>query len=271
MNTRVLTLNNKHVSKILDALRTEYIDQHKDVDDVWRERFAHVRPHLPPGVSLSENRNLLIGAYFTMEYAVESAALFNPSIVPALDQTGLPSGSTRFLMSLRATGEGHLSSIVFRRGVVDENNHIVIETDSPVSRTLELVEDDEHDTATFRQTLADVGAYWWEMVIIGNCGSPLETDEGWLLLTHGVGPMRQYCIGAALLDLEDASRLIGQTREPLIVPTGEERVGYVPNVAYTCGAMIHNDTLIIPYAVSDRVTTFATVPLPDLLNHLKQG
>ena len=113
--------------------------------------------------------------------------------------------------------------------------------------------------------------YWWEMVIIGNCGSPLETEEGWLLLTHGVGPMRQYCIGAALLDLDDPAKLIGQTKEPLIVPTGEERVGYVPNVAYTCGAMIHNDVVVIPYAMSDMVTTIATVPLPDLLRVLKRG
>ncbi len=385
-----------------------------------------------------------------MEYAIESAALFNPSIVPTFDQTGLPEGSTRFLISLRATGEGHLSSIVFRRGVIDSNNHIVVGGDSPVSRPLEVVEDTIYDGAVFRETLIDIGAsstlaenvlkrlgdrftyseltaelqkaarshdsapeaeegvenvmclarsnytlvlpedaypseivifpssenesrgiedvrlvrftdddgtsrnygtytayngfatfptllettdyqtiqmrtmygryaknkgmalfprkingkyvmsgrldgenlyilesdnirfwnegrlaqtpkYWWETVVIGNCGSPLETDEGWLLLTHGVGPMRQYCIGAALLDLDDPYRLIGRTQEPLIVPTAEERVGYVPNVAYTCGAMIHNDVVLIPYAMSDMVTTFATVPLADLLRQLKSG
>ena len=119
--------------------------------------------------------------------------------------------------------------------------------------------------------LVQTPKYWWETVIIGNCGSPIETDEGWLLLTHGVGPMRQYCIGAALLDRDDPARLIGRSREPLIVPTGEERVGYVPNVAYTCGAMLHNDTVIIPYALSDMVTTFALVSLPELLENLKRG
>ena len=107
--------------------------------------------------------------------------------------------------------------------------------------------------------------YFWELVQIGNCGSPLETDEGWLLLTHGVGPMRQYCIGATLLDRYDPSRLIGQTERPLLVPVGEERTGYVPNVVYSCGGMIHNDTLIIPYAMSDISTSFATVPLAELL------
>ena len=112
--------------------------------------------------------------------------------------------------------------------------------------------------------------YWWEMVIIGNCGSPLETDEGWLLLTHGVGPMRQYFIGATLLDLEDPYRTIGRMKEPLIVPTGEERIGYVPNVVYTCGAMIHGGQLIIPYAMSDMATTFASVSLSDLVDLLKR-
>jgi predicted GH43/DUF377 family glycosyl hydrolase len=113
--------------------------------------------------------------------------------------------------------------------------------------------------------------YWWEFSVIGNCGSPLETEEGWLLLTHGVGPMRQYCIGAVLLDLDEPWRIIGRTREPLVMPTGEERIGYVPNVVYTCGAMIHNDQLVIPYAASDMVTTFACVSLPDLLKLLKES
>ncbi|MFB3110897.1 MAG: glycoside hydrolase family 130 protein, partial [Gemmatimonadales bacterium] len=392
---------------------------------------------------------LLIGTYFTMDYAIEAAALFNPSIVPVRDQHGLPPGSTRFLMSLRATGEGHISSIVFRRGVIDKDNHIIIETASSVSRRLKIVEDPDFERATFRQTLADIGAlsefaesvlarlgerftlrelgaeiertcqihdspegeqecsenmfcvarsnykvivpedaeaseivifpmsetesrgiedlrlvrftdedgsvryfgtytafngyktfptviethdfrtleihtmsgrhaknkgmalfprklrgkytmsgrldgenlyilesdnvlvwnhgkmaekpkYWWEMVIIGNCGSPLETDEGWLLLTHGVGPMRQYFIGAILLDLDDPCKTIGRMKEPLIVPTGEERIGYVPNVVYTCGAMIHGGQLIIPYAMSDMATTFASVSLSDLVDLLKR-
>jgi predicted GH43/DUF377 family glycosyl hydrolase len=108
----------------------------------------------------------------------------------------------------------------------------------------------------------------WEIIQIGNCGSPIETESGWLVLTHGVGPMRQYSIGAALLDRDDPSRVIGRLSEPLLEPIDEERVGYVPNVVYSCGGMIHNDTLVIPYAISDRSTTFALVSLPELLAEL---
>ena len=111
----------------------------------------------------------------------------------------------------------------------------------------------------------------WEFVQIGNCGSPLETDAGWLLLTHGVGPMRQYSIGAMLLDLHNPSRIIGQTRKPLLVPTAEERSGYVLNGVYSCGGMIHGDTLIIPYAMRDMCSKFATVSLTDLLAALQKG
>ncbi len=448
---RVLTLTEVQVSAIVLDLEKQFRTQHPDIADVWVEHYDHIRHTVPLNVEITTKQRLLIGAFFTMEYAIESAALFNPSMVQALDQGDLPAGSTRFLMSLRATGEGHVSSIVFRRGVIDTDNHIIVEMNSPVSRPLKKVNDFEYVTETFTKTLTDIGAindvsrkvlaklgdrftydelsseienenascpaatdtaecaenmlylarsnyklllpddvyaseivifpssenesrgiedvrlvrfteddgseclygtytafngyatfptllalsasqdkidirtmygryaknkgmalfpkrirgkyvmsgrldgenlfilesdnvrvwdegrlvqtpkYWWEMVIIGNCGSPIETDEGWLLLTHGVGPMRQYCIGAALLDRDDPSRLIGQTREPLIVPTGEERVGYVPNVAYTCGAMLHNDTLIIPYAMSDMVTTIALVSLPELLENLKRG
>ena len=110
--------------------------------------------------------------------------------------------------------------------------------------------------------------YVWELSLIGNCGSPIETDEGWLLLTHGVGPMRQYCIGATLLDLEDPGKIIGRLRDPLIMPTGDERIGYVPNVVYTCGALLHHGSLVIPYAMSDMITTFALVDLNELLHAL---
>ena len=108
----------------------------------------------------------------------------------------------------------------------------------------------------------------WEVIQIGNCGSPLETDEGWLLLTHGVGPMRQYCIGAMLLDLDDPSRVIARTKEPLLVPAGTERFGYVPNVVYSCGGMIHAGNLIIPFAVSDQATSVAVVNVQELLDSL---
>ncbi len=109
----------------------------------------------------------------------------------------------------------------------------------------------------------------WEIIQIGNCGSPLETEEGWLLMTHGVGPMRQYCIGATLLDRDDPSRVIGQTREPLIMAMGGEWAGYVPNVVYSCGAMIHGRMLIVPYAKSDMVTSFARIELDELLDTLE--
>jgi predicted GH43/DUF377 family glycosyl hydrolase len=110
----------------------------------------------------------------------------------------------------------------------------------------------------------------WEVIQIGNCGSPLETESGWLLLTHGVGPMRQYCIGATLLDLENPRRVIGQTREPLLVPSGKERVGYVPNVVYSCGGMIHAGMLVLPYAMSDVATSVALVNVDELLKTLQQ-
>ncbi len=121
-----------------------------------------------------------------------------------------------------------------------------------------------------RAQLIQVPQFPWQIIQIGNCGSPIETERGWLLLTHGVGPMRQYCIGATLLDREDPSRVIGQTPEPLIVPTGEERSGYVPNVVYSCGAMVHDRMLIIPYAVSDLSTTAARVDLEELLGALER-
>jgi predicted GH43/DUF377 family glycosyl hydrolase len=112
--------------------------------------------------------------------------------------------------------------------------------------------------------------YPWQVMLIGNCGSPLETEAGWLLLTHGVGPMRQYCIGAMLLDRDDPCRVIGQTREPLIVPVDQERSGYVPNVVYSCGALLHNRMLILPYALSDTSTTVARIDLDELLGSLEK-
>ena len=445
---RVMKLTEEEASDILVKLRQDFEPQHKSIADVWAEHFERVRDCLPDSSALSEQRQLLIGAYFTMEYAIEAAALFNPSMVAKRDQTGLAPGSTRFIMSLRATGEGHVSSIVFRVGVIDSDCNICLEPPSPVSRPLRVVEDAEYEKAVATQLLTETGAmtplaervlaglgdrftkdqlssqvervrdsseegttreeqaenllwlvrshyrlvlpddaepaelvifptsenesrgiedlrlvrftnddgsvrflgtytayngfkilptmmeatdfrtikmaplhgryarnkgmalfprkihgkymmsgrldgenlyilesdtvhtwnhgklvqtpkYWWEMAIIGNCGSPMETEEGWLLLTHGVGPMRQYCIGATLLDLDDPSRVIGQTEHPLIVPTGDERIGYVPNVVYSCGGMIHSNVLIIPYAMSDVITTFASVPLPELLDYIK--
>jgi predicted GH43/DUF377 family glycosyl hydrolase len=110
----------------------------------------------------------------------------------------------------------------------------------------------------------------WQVIQIGNCGSPLETDRGWLLVTHGVGPMRQYCIGAILLDKYDPCRVLGQTREPLLMANDEERSGYVPNVVYSCGALIHNGMLIMPYAMSDSSTSVARIDLDELLDSLEK-
>ena len=109
----------------------------------------------------------------------------------------------------------------------------------------------------------------WQSVKVGNCGSPLETDSGWLVVTHGVGAMRKYCIGAVLLDRDDPTRILGRLEKPLLSPEGPEREGYVPNVVYSCGSLIHDGKLILPYAMSDKVTTFASIPLDELLAALK--
>lgn len=444
---RIMTLSDVQAALLVNQLKDDFAQKHLNIDDVVAENFAAVQHLVPEGASLSAPQRLLMGAYFTMEYALESAALFNPSMIPSMDQTNLPAGSTRFLMSLRATGEGHISSIVFRHGVVDGDGNVMLDPPSPYRRPLKVVEDRAYDKSCFRQTLTEMGAdmslantvfqhlndsfdsadlgeaiqrakgalddpadlsetaenmlwlarsnyhlevpadaypseivifptsenesrgiedvrlvlfteddgkqyyygtytayngfhivpqlieaeglgiieihtmngryaknkgmalfprriggryvmsgrldneslyilesdnirfwdtgqvvqkprFWWEMVQIGNCGSPLETEAGWLLLTHGVGPMRQYCIGATLMDRHDPTKIIGQSPDPILVPTGEESIGYVPNVVYSCGGMIHNDTLIIPYAMSDIASSFATVSLPELLDYL---
>ena len=395
---------------------------------------------------ISQNRRLLIGSYFTAEYSIESAVLFNPSIVPHHNQRYVPAGAVRFIMSLRATGEGHVSSIVFRTGLITADHQVQIEPCGHLARPIRVVPDKQYDKPLFRRKLKDIGVpdgavelvlnrladsftlvqlehaiteardaafeklplevsfqdirwlaqsnyqlelpreveasevvifpqtdneshgiedlrmvrfvdddgtvtYYgtctafdgyrvlpqlietrdflrvgvhtingacaeqghgafpaadrrtlcdvlphrrrepvhhgfrhrallgdgpvvgdtplrWEFVQIGNCGSPLETPEGWLLLTHGVGPMRTYCIGAMLLDLNDPSKVIGCLDEPLITPTEKERDGYVPNVAYSCGAMIHDRRLYLPFATSDMVTRIAMVSLDSLLNRL---
>jgi predicted GH43/DUF377 family glycosyl hydrolase len=445
---RVLALDEEDVAFVLSNVREHFSHKHPEFKDLVAENYEAVKPHVPDADAISERRSLLIGAYFTMEYAIESAALFNPSMVPADRQDGVPDGSIRFVMSLRATGEGHVSSIVFRSGRIDADGNIEVEPASPFSRQLEVVEDRTYVKADFQAQLVERGEYteaaaailnelgeqftvhdargvirelqnsrtrmpafdeavedfvslarsnyqmrlpdetdvseivifpfseqesqgiedvrlvyfteddgstryygtytayngsrifpqlldiptpattvtvrtlggcyarnkglalfprkldgdyvmisrpdgenlylmrsksvriwneaqrlqgpkfFWEFVQIGNCGSPLETEAGWLLLTHGVGPMRTYCIGATLLDRDDPARIIGQTEQPLLVPTGSERIGYVPNVVYSCGGMIHGQMLYIPFAQSDISSSFAVIHLPDLLNVL---
>jgi predicted GH43/DUF377 family glycosyl hydrolase len=444
---RILAVPETAVAGLVANLERDFRPIHPDIDAVFLEHYEAVKHHLPPGAPISDERRRLIGACFTMEYAIESAALFNPSMVPAIEQTNVPPGSIRFVMSLRATGEGHISSIVFRRGLVDANCNVSVDAPGRFSRPLkatvpvnfektEIIRQLEsihawteptqatlallgeqftraqlseaidkirsksdvpgaseasHDAllalshANYRLTVphgADIveavifpysdnerrgiedlrlvrfaggdgsfryyGTYtayngsqifphlleysagehaeirmlmgrcatnkgmalfprtirgryamvarldnenlyymesdhvciWneaqlllkpkypWEIIQIGNCGAPLETEAGWLLLTHGVGPMRQYCIGAILLDRENPSRVIGQTSEPLLVPTGTERFGYVPNVVYSCGGMIHRNMLVLPYAASDVATSIALIDLKELLGAL---
>jgi predicted GH43/DUF377 family glycosyl hydrolase len=458
---RVLTFDSADVERMCAALLEDYGHRHRRIRDVFSRHYAVVARQLRLVEDhLSEERKLLIGAYFTMEYAVESAALFNPSIVSHPDQSGVPDGQVRVALSLRAVGEGHVSSIEFRAAMIDaaggpalepvntflasakvrpdqyfdkhlyslkllklmtpneglgqerqivarslaeetleqlgerftldelryaiwamraqykgnmdvledtfssmlwlarSNYEIQFEEDSllservifPISSTeaagiedarfVRFVEDDGQATyyATYTaydgrniltqlletkdflrfkvHTLNGVYAeskgmalfprrvngryamisrvdgenlfimysdnihFWdhveplqmplfpWEAVQIGNCGSPIETEEGWLMLTHGVGAMRRYCIGAVLLELNNPSKIIGRLPEPLLAPAQDEREGYVPNVVYSCGAMIHNKLLVIPYAFSDSASRVATVPIRKLLDAL---
>lgn len=448
---RALAMNEKNAAHEVSAIIRDFGGRHIDIESLLLDIFEEVKPHVFTDNPLSRTRRLLIGALFTGEYALESAALFNPSIVPHPDQTGVPSGSIRFILSLRATGEGHISSIEFRTGVINAKGRIEVEPatrfvsapeihpnpsydlhsftlklnemgfrneyteaifeslddtftleelDQSLSafkqrarivtreetRTLECVhwlaqsnyelsfdpksamserilfpvsanESNGIEDARFVRFVDDDGSvryyatytayngrvilpqlletsdflnfsiltlngcavknkgmalfprriegkytmlsrqddenlflmysdnphFWnntkkligpsypWELVKLGNCGSPIETESGWLVLTHGVGPMREYCIGAILLDLENPTKVIGRLEEPLLRPVENEREGYVPNVVYTCGAMLHDGMLILPYAMSDKATAISTLAVEDLLAVLCSG
>ena len=443
---RIMAIPEDRVGPILDAVSAEFSERHQQIRNLFLERFEQVRELVATTGELSEQRRLLIGSYFLAEYSLESAALFNPSIVAHPDQTGLPTGALRFILSLRATGEGHISSITFRTGVIHPDQRIEVcpsgnfltepsQIPNPLyekglfgrklselglageftrrvmnklgeSFSLDelraslqaeqfrlpdgMMEEDQHasqgiwvlarsnyevqfrpeqriserilfpatpsqrngiEDARFVRFQNEDGTYiyyatftaydgriavpelvetsdfllfrfrtlngpaaeskgmalfpraigglyvmlsrqdnenidlmfsdnihfWnerkvllkpafpWELVQLGNCGSPLETDAGWLVLSHGVGPLRKYCIGAFLLDRDDPSKVIGRLREPLLKPNQNEREGYVPNVVYTCGALLHNGELIIPYGLADHATGFATVPVAEVL------
>lgn len=442
---RMLALTEEDVVAQMAAVRDGFWERHLHAEKLLRSHYEKVRKHVLTQHPLSSERQLLIGALFSGEYALESAAIFNPSIVPHPDQSGVAPGGLRFVMSLRATGEGHISSIEFRSGTISPNHHITFD---PVSRFVsmpDIVPDPSYEKKSFvtklqemgfedkyvsavmgllgtrftrndlnkqvaavrretrpstlhlRRTLkyiqwladsnyevrfpetlamseriifpvspnesngiedarfvrftdddgsvlyyatytaynghailpqlietadflhfriltlngsavqnkgmalfprringlyamlsrqddenlfvmfSDSAHYWsnpqiilrpaemWESVKIGNCGSPIETEAGWLVLTHGVGPMRKYCIGAALLDLNDPTKVLGRLRQPLLSPEGTEREGYVPNVVYSCGALIHNRELILPYAISDHSSAIASIQLDELL------
>lgn len=381
---RVLGMDEVSLDQELKRVFENLDRRHCDAQHILRRRYHEVHGLVIDHVMVTHKQALLIGAYFSEEYAFEAAALFNPSIVSHPDQTGVGVGAIRFILSLRGVGEGHVSSVTFRTGVCGTNGAITIDPPShrAISPRIEYIRDgnpndpgvrllfeDSHDlseivifpvTPSQRHGIEDVrlvrfiddddnvtyfGTYtafsgqnirqellqtadfktfeltalrgaatankgmalfprrvagqymmlgrqdheniwlltsddlhdwqggtkilsprWpWEFVQIGNGGSPIEIEDGWLVLTHGVGAVRNYCIGACLLDRNDPSKLLARTRYPLIRPTPEERYGYVPNIAYTCGAMVHDRTLILPFAVADSVTTFATVPLDQLL------
>lgn len=448
---RALALSDEVVHRQLDAVHREFNERHFDIEDILLRHFGKIEKHVSTKQPLSRERKLLIGALFSGEYALESAALFNPSIVPHPDQSGIPEGGLRFIMSLRATGEGHISSIEFRTGSIAPDGRIDIEPTSRFVTEPEIVPDPRYEKQSFvvklhemgiedkyvdavmdpledyftlsdltRQTvtvrsktrpstrhlrrtlehiqwLADSnyelrfseklaiseriifpvsrnesngiedarfvrfidddgsvmyyatytayngrdilpqlietwdflhfhirtlngnaaqnkgmalfprrinGLYamlsrqddenlfimfshsphhWndpqvilrpsemWESVKIGNCGSPIETEAGWLVITHGVGPMRKYCIGAILLDLEDPTKVIGRLKQPLLSPEGSEREGYVPNVVYSCGSLIHGRRLILPYAISDLISAITSIQLDDLLDALQSN
>ncbi len=383
----VLSLSEAEVEKELERVFIEFGNRHRYLKEYLLERFSEVEKHITQNETLSINYKLLIGSYFTMEYSFEAAALFNPSMVKHPDQTGIPEGSTRFVLSLRATGEGHISSITFRTCVIDENMNIIFENhsnfatspkiktlstslnssyESSFSPEMEISErllfpyspdesngiedarfvtftDDNGDVTYYATYTAYDGknispklletkdflnfkistlsgkevfnkgmalfprkingkyvmlgrqdaesnfimfsdnlyhwdskeiilepAYTWEILQIGNCGSPIETEKGWLVLTHGVGPIRKYSIGVFLLDLDNPSKVIGRLDKPILSPDETERVGYVPNVVYSCGGALHNNNVVIPYAMSDYASSFAIANVNEILNELVQ-
>ncbi|MCX5577888.1 glycoside hydrolase family 130 protein [Kaistia terrae] len=379
---RVLSLEPEAAaSQLIDVLEN-FDGRHRNLLKTFEFRCDEMEEAFDPHVEFTRIQRQLIGAYFLHEYSFEAAALFNPSIVPHPDPSGAPEGSKRFILSLRAVGEGHISSLTFRSGSIDSNGTVTIDPTvrlASVPRVTErvaipdgeavtlvfppeldiserlifpvtpsqsngiedarfvLFEDEGRKThyATYtaysgsaiRSELIETadfltfrmmrlrgtaarnkgmalfprkidGRYamiarqdnenlyliysddllsWdggvallqprfpWEFVQIGNCGSPIELDEGWLLLTHGVGAVRKYSIGAVLLDKKDPSKVIARSSEPLIRPEPSEREGYVPNVVYTCGAMRHGEHLVLPYAVSDTFSAFANIKIDDLL------
>ncbi len=381
----VLALDEDAAHRELELVLKDFEARHWQTRNVFMTRYRQIRAALELDESLiSAEKQQLIGAYFCHEYSYAAAALMNPSIVAHPDQSGLSPGSVRIAMSLRSVGEGHISSVAFREGILSPGPHFELapeppfataadtarelgdgaievhrHPDSTLSGTvlfpmteaqrngledLRLVEF-RHDDGTsewlgtytaysgaairsellrtrdFRTfALAPMGGpaarnkgmalfprkvgghymmigrqdgenlfilksrsldkwgegelllvpkYPWEQVQIGNCGSPIELDEGWLLLTHGVGAMRKYSIGAVLLDKKNPAKVIGRLAEPLLSPADEDREGYVPNVVYTCGAILHGDLLFMPYGVADSSVGFAFVSVKALVAEMK--
>ena len=452
---KVINLSDDDVHQTLNQVLRNFSKRHRNITKIFENNFNNVKYVLNElnvdSESLSFKKKLLTGSYFTMEYSIESAAFFNPSIIEDPDQTNLEEGQKRIIVSFRATGEGHISSIVFRSGIIDKNNNLNFRPAGNLVDVPEVVKRHVYDKKIFLKKLNEMDIYkdivgmvmdklgdtfiygelqasihecakniklsytkkkviqainwlasshyeitfsldtaiservifpisytesngiedarfvrftgddgsviyyatytayngyailpklletkdfyhfrvtpingehaqnkgmalfprkingkyamisrcdgvnnyimlsdninlWqqnvkkiqnplypWEFIQIGNSGSPIETKEGWLIVTHGVGPMRRYCLGATLLDLEDPTKVIAHLKDPLLVPNEEEREGYVPNVVYSCGSMIHNNELIIPYAMSDFASTFASISMEELFSKLLKG
>lgn len=452
----VINMSDEQVSLEIGQVLRDYVKRHRKITKVFEKNFGKLEKLFKEldikQSELSHDRKILIGSYYTKEYSIESSAFFNPSIVLHPDQTELQPGEKRVIMSFRATGEGHVSSIVFRSGIIDQNNNLTLRSrgnmldepekvtqfvydkksfknkleemkfydntlppsvilekldDSFSFKDLKQVVDETKKTYTFseKKTLSLDQIMWialshyevvfsldtslservifpiatterngiedarfvrftdedgscryyatytawdgeiilpkiietesfykfrfspfegkaaknkgmalfpkkikgkyamltrmdginnyiafsdnckvwdtadllqepkypWELIKIGNCGSPLETDEGWLVVSHGVGPMKEYVFGASLFDLDDPRKEIGRLRHPLMMPDEQEREGYVPNVVYSCGSIICNDELVLPYGISDYASTYACINLQELIDAIKKN
>ena len=384
----VLEMEDREAAKQLEAVLRDFEPRHWQTRRVFMTRFEEIDAQMEePMGDIGDTKRQLIGAYFCHEYGYAAAAIMNPSVVPHWDQSGMPEGSCRFIMSLRTVGEGHISSVAFREGIATEDGELRLAPEPPFATATDTAQGEEevpegpvtvirHRDSTLsgtvifpitdaqRNGLEDLrlvqfthedgstewlGTYtaysgreiqsellrtrdwrhfdlkpiagaasrnkgialfprkigdhymaigrqdgenlfllksdslerWdggdkllepkypWEFVQIGNCGSPIELDEGWLLLTHGVGAMRKYAIGAVLLDKDDPSKVIARADEPILTAANADREGYVPNVVYTCGAMRLGDTLFLPYGIADSSVAFAFVPIKELLARLK--
>ena len=387
----ILSLSDEQAEVEYERVRKDFAERHWQTEQLFQQRFAEVRENLARDVGdLSPTRQRLIGAFFCHEYTYAAAALMNPSIIPHPDQSGMSEDACRFVMSLRAVGEGHISSIAFREGIAKHDGSFELwpqasfatamelddlsltdsdasvwvhrQPDSSLSNSvifpiteqqsggledLRLTRFDHGDedyewigtytaysgssiqsellrTRDFRsielapiegragrnkgmalfpekiggqyamlgrqdgknlyllksdnlETWDEEGSllmeprYPWEFIQIGNCGSPIRTEHGWIVFTHGVGAMRKYALGCALLDLDDPSKLIGRTREPVLTALDADREGYVPNVIYTCGALRMGQKLLIPYGISDSAVGFASADIDELVTLMVQA
>jgi len=380
---RIADLSMDDSENLLKDINRQFGYRHKNIESIYMDNYNFFKGRYAQFHELPESKKRLLGATLTKEYSIQSAALFNPSMVPHPDQSGLKTGQKRFIISLRSVGEGHISSIEFRSGIVDEKGNLSIDETSPYAlkgrvydkeklnyklqlpkdsllservlfpqtksesmgmedARLVLFEEDGEQTyfGTYTayngkkitsqlfetkdflnfqihsltgKAIIDKGMaifpekvngkyaiisrqggenisimfsddlfhwdsfqllmepkYPFEFSQIGNCGSPIKTEKGWVLLTHGVGPMRDYTISAALLDLDDPTKLVSRLNRPLIWAEGDEREGYVPNVVYSCGGMLHDELFFIPYAMSDSMSGFVWLNMEELLMELEE-